>query len=104
WRDRCWPSAKGGADEPCLVLFTSGTTSKAKAAVPSSRTLLAETRQLADAWGLSWEDVAYMAAPLQHITGLLNAMTIPLLVGACVVLADQWDADQAVVDMARHGV
>ena len=91
-------------DEPCLVLFTSGTTSKAKAAVHSSRTLLAETRQLADAWGLSWEDVAYMAAPLQHITGLLNAMTIPLLVGACAVLADHWDADQAVVDMTRHRV
>ena len=77
--DRCGAI---GPDEPCLVLFTSGTTSKAKAAVHSSRTLLAETRQLADAWGLSWEDVAYMAAPLQHITGLLNAMTIPLLVGA----------------------
>jgi acyl-CoA synthetase (AMP-forming)/AMP-acid ligase II len=93
-----------GADEPCLVLFTSGTTSKAKAAVHSSRTLLAETRQLADAWGLGWEDVAYMAAPLQHITGVLNAMTIPLLVGACAVLAERWDPEQAVADMNRHQV
>ncbi|MDT5140119.1 MAG: cyclohexanecarboxylate-CoA ligase [Mycobacterium sp.] len=98
------PYAVISPDEPCLLLFTSGTTSKAKAAVHSSGTLLAETRQLADAWGLSWEDVAYMAAPLQHITGVLNAMTIPLLVGACAVLADQWDADQAVVDMTRHRV
>ncbi|MDT5096094.1 MAG: cyclohexanecarboxylate-CoA ligase [Mycobacterium sp.] len=93
-----------GAGEPCLVLFTSGTTSRAKAAVHSSRTLLAETRQLADAWGLGWEDVAYMAAPLQHITGILNAMTIPLLVGACAVLAERWDAHQAVADMTRHRV
>jgi acyl-CoA synthetase (AMP-forming)/AMP-acid ligase II len=93
-----------GAGEPCLVLFTSGTTSKAKAAVHSSRTLLAETRQLADAWGLCWEDVAYMAAPLQHITGVLNAMTIPLLVGACAVLAERWDPQQAVADMTRHRV
>ena len=45
-----------------------------------------------------------MAAPLQHITGVLNAMTIPLLVGACAVLADHWDADQAVVEMTRHRV
>jgi acyl-CoA synthetase (AMP-forming)/AMP-acid ligase II len=97
-------SAAVGADEPCLVLFTSGTTSRAKAAVHSSRTLLAETRQLADAWGLCWEDVAYMAAPLQHITGVLNAMTIPLLVGACAVLAERWDPEQAVADMARHRV
>jgi acyl-CoA synthetase len=97
-------SAAVGADEPCLILFTSGTTSSAKAAVHSSRTLLAETRQLADAWGLSWEDVAYMAAPLQHITGVLNAMTIPLLVGASAVLADRWEADVAVADIMRHRV
>jgi acyl-CoA synthetase (AMP-forming)/AMP-acid ligase II len=93
-----------GADEPCLILFTSGTTSGAKAAVHSSRTLLAETRQLADAWGLSWEDVAYMAAPLQHITGVLNAMTIPLLVGASAVLAERWDPDVAVADIMHHRV
>ncbi|HSS23747.1 MAG TPA: AMP-binding protein [Mycobacterium sp.] len=97
-------SAQLGADEPCLILFTSGTTSGAKAAVHSSRTLLAETRQLADAWGLSWEDVAYMAAPLQHITGVLNAMTIPLLVGASAVLSERWDADVAVADILRHRV
>jgi acyl-CoA synthetase (AMP-forming)/AMP-acid ligase II len=97
-------SATLGADGPCLILFTSGTTAGAKAAVHSSRSLLAETRQLADAWGLSWEDVAYMAAPLQHITGVLNAMTIPLLVGASAVLAERWDPDVAVADIMRHRV
>jgi acyl-CoA synthetase (AMP-forming)/AMP-acid ligase II len=98
------PSADTGADDPCLILFTSGTTSRAKAAVHSSRTLLAETRQLADAWGLGWEDVAYMAAPLQHITGVLNAMTIPLLVGACAVLAERWEPSRAVQDIVAHQV
>jgi acyl-CoA synthetase len=93
-----------GADEPCLILFTSGTTAGAKAAVHSSRTLLAETRQLADAWGLSADDVAYMAAPLQHITGVLNAMTIPLLVGASAVLAERWEPDVAVADIVRYRV
>jgi acyl-CoA synthetase len=103
-RSRRRESAILGADEPCLILFTSGTTSGAKAAVHSSRTLLAETRQLADAWGLCWEDVAYMAAPLQHITGVLNAMTIPLLVGASAVLAERWEPDVAVADIMRHRV
>ena len=45
-----------------------------------------------------------MAAPLQHITGVLNAMTIPLLVGATAVLAERWDADAAVADIMRHRV
>jgi acyl-CoA synthetase len=68
--------------------------------VHSSQTLLAETRQLADAWGLGWEDASYMAAPLQHITGVLNAMTIPLLTGACAIIADRWRPEQAVRDIA----
>lgn len=97
-------SAHVAASEPTLILFTSGTTSAAKAAVHTSQSLLAETRQLADAWGLCWRDVAYMAAPLQHITGLLNAMTIPLLVGAGAVLAERWEPDEAVADIVRHGV
>jgi len=97
-------AAAVSADEPCLILFTSGTTAGAKAAVHSSRSLLAETRQLADAWGLSTDDVAYMAAPLQHVTGVLNAMTIPLLVGASAVLAERWDPDVAVADIMRHRV
>jgi acyl-coenzyme A synthetase/AMP-(fatty) acid ligase len=103
-RDRRKRPALTRPGDPCLVLFTSGTTSRPKGAVHSSATLLAETRQLADAWGLGWEDVAYMAAPLQHITGVLNAMTIPLLVGACAVIAERWDPERAVRDMAWYGV
>jgi acyl-CoA synthetase len=45
-----------------------------------------------------------MAAPLQHITGVLNAMTIPLLVGASAVLAERWEPDVAVADIVRHRV
>ncbi|HVY11647.1 MAG TPA: AMP-binding protein [Mycobacteriales bacterium] len=93
------PPAEVSAHDPCLILFTSGTTSAPKGAVHSSQSLLAETRQLADAWGLGWTDATYMAAPLQHITGVLNAMSIPLLTGACAVLADRWDAEQAVRDI-----
>ena len=94
------PAATVAAEEPCLVLFTSGTTSAAKGAVHTSQTLLAETRQLANAWGLSWEDSSYMAAPLQHVTGVLNAMTIPLLTGACAIIAERWSPEQAARDIA----
>jgi acyl-CoA synthetase (AMP-forming)/AMP-acid ligase II len=97
------PGTAVPAEEPCLVLFTSGTTSAAKGAVHTSQTLLAETRQLADAWALSWEDTCYMAAPLQHITGVLNAMTIPLLTGACSIIAERWLPDRAAAAIAsRH--
>jgi acyl-CoA synthetase len=70
--------------------------------VHSSQSLLAESRQLADAWALGWDDVAYMAAPLQHITGVLNAMSIPLLTGACAVVAERWQAETAVQDIVSR--
>ncbi|HVU73422.1 MAG TPA: AMP-binding protein [Mycobacteriales bacterium] len=100
---RC-TAAQVQADDPCLVLFTSGTTAAAKGAVHSSTSLLAETRQLVDAWRIGCDDVSYMPAPLQHITGLLNAITIPALSGACSVLAERWAPDRAVMDMQRHQV
>jgi acyl-CoA synthetase len=45
-----------------------------------------------------------MAAPLQHITGVLNAMTIPLLTGACSIIAERWRPDRAAAAIAARRV
>src|SRR3984957_20565286 len=45
-----------------------------------------------------------MAAPLQHIIRLLNAMTITVRVGACAELAERWEPSQAVQDIVAHQV
>ncbi len=92
------------ADDPCLALFTSGTTSSAKVVIHSSRSFLAETWQIARDWGLNWEDVAYMPAPLAHITGVIMGLSIPAVTGGRCVLADGWDPERAVTVMMQEGV
>ncbi len=52
----------------------------------------------------TFRDRGYMPAPVSHITGLLMAVTLPLVSGCSVLLAERWDAPKAVADMARHGV
>lgn len=91
------------ADDPCVVAYTSGTTAGAKGVVIDSTSLLAETRQMRETWGLSWPDVSFMPAPLAHLTGVTVGLTVPFTAGCSVVLMDSWRPDEAVPTMEREG-
>lgn len=91
------------ADEPCLLLYTSGTTSAPKGAIHSSATLLAEAGQLRDAMGFSHRDVFVVGSPITHIAGLLLTGIVPATCGARTVLLSKWDADEAVQRCDEEG-
>ena len=91
------------AGDPCLVLYTSGTTASPKGAVHSSATLLQEVRSMQREWGLTWRDVMFMASPLTHITGLLQGLLVPASLGARSVLLDRWDPEHAVDRIEAEG-
>jgi acyl-CoA synthetase (AMP-forming)/AMP-acid ligase II len=91
-------------DVPCLVLYTSGSTAEPKGVLHSSRTLLHEVRSMQREWGLSWGDRFFMASPLTHITGTLQGMILPLMLGATNVLQSIWDPEAAVERIQREGV
>jgi acyl-CoA synthetase len=91
-------------DAPTLVGFTSGTTSGAKGAVMSTRAVLTVPMRHVRATPYTFFDRSYMPAPVSHVTGLLMAVTLPLVSGCSIVLAERWDAGQAVDDFLRHGV
>ena len=91
-------------DDPCLLLYTSGTTAKPKGALHSSVTLMAEATTLRSAMGFSYRDVFIMGAPITHIAGLLLTAIIPPVCGARSVLLPAWDPDVAVrLADAEHG-
>lgn len=91
------------AEAPCLVLYTSGTTSEPKGVLHTSATLLAEVHSMQREWGLTFRDTMLMASPLTHITGLLQGLLVPCVTGARSVVMDRWDPDACVELIEREG-
>jgi len=72
------------ADEPVLVLYTSGTTGAPKGAVLTPRNIAACLDGLKDAWALTPEDTIVHALPLFHAHGLVFGLFGALRTGACL--------------------
>jgi cyclohexanecarboxylate-CoA ligase len=89
-------------DDVCLLLFTSGTTGPAKGVLHSHRTLLSEAASIARLFRLDGDRV-FMPSPLTHITGLVYAVLMPLLMGGDAVLQESWDPTVAAALVERHG-
>jgi acyl-CoA synthetase (AMP-forming)/AMP-acid ligase II len=84
------------AAEPCLLLYTSGTTARPKGALHNSVSLVAEVATVGSSMGFSHNDVFITGAPITHIAGLLLSALLPAAFGARAVLLTRWDADVAV--------
>lgn len=78
------------ADEPSLVLFTSGTTSRPKGVIHSMSTLAKASANYIEAAGLGTDDRILLISPLASVTGVLQALFIAPMLGAPVILEDRW--------------
>lgn len=72
---------KTRADEPAVVLFTSGSEGTPKGVVLSHRNLLANRHQLASVVDFSPKDIVFNALPVFHSFGLTGGLLLPLLAG-----------------------
>lgn len=70
-----------GADQPAVVLFTSGSEGTPKGVVLSHRNLLANRYQLASVVDISPRDLVFNALPVFHSFGLTGGLLLPLLAG-----------------------
>ncbi len=88
-------SAPMGGDTPALIVYTSGTTGRAKGAVLSRANLAANTRHLIDAWRITGEDRYLAVLPLFHVHGLGNGVCSWLASGCLMRLVERFDATRA---------
>jgi malonyl-CoA/methylmalonyl-CoA synthetase len=88
-----WPLPT--AEMPALLAYTSGTTGRAKGAVHTHASLLANAAAVSRAWQWSAADRLLLMLPLFHIHGLGVGVHGTLLNGASLELHAKFDADQA---------
>jgi len=94
-------SAPLGADEPLLVVYTSGTTGAPKGAVLTARNVAATLDGLADAWALGAGDTLVHALPLFHVHGLVFGLFGALRLGACLHFVPKFSPEA--IALALHG-
>lgn len=111
------------ADDPCTILFTSGTTGRVKGAVLTHRNLInglmsvqmVGTMVLYDAaqkHGIPVEQIlahmpqpgALLVNPLFHISGLGASFLSPLCAGSKIVLMRRWDGIEATTTIEREKI
>jgi fatty-acyl-CoA synthase len=91
-------------EDPALLLFTSGTTGRPKAAVLPVRQLFWNAVNTALAFGLTRGDATLLYTPLFH-TGAINVLAMPLFfVGGSVWLREGFDAEAIPGELAAHGI
>jgi cyclohexanecarboxylate-CoA ligase len=89
------PEPSRDADDPVLLLYTSGTESDPKGAVHSHATVDYEDRSMISRFGLTSEDVVWMPSPVAHITGVLYGFHLATMLTTTVVYQDVWDPGEA---------
>jgi acyl-CoA synthetase (AMP-forming)/AMP-acid ligase II len=92
------PATKRDPDEPAMVIFTSGTTSRPKGVVHSLNTMLVATRNYIEAAWLTPADNLFVISPLASVTGMMQAITVAPASGAQLTIESRFD-DTATYDL-----
>ncbi|MGE4371331.1 MAG: AMP-binding protein [Xanthobacter sp.] len=92
------------ANDHAVMLFTSGTTGRPKGAPLTHANLLTNVASLASAWGFTQDDRLLHVLPVFHGHGLFLGVTMPVLVGASVILLPKFDAAETIRLMPQASV
>src|SRR5947208_1864740 len=75
-------------DNPCLILYSSGTTGWPKGVVHTNANVASALQALAACWRMTPDDVVVNTLPLFHIHGLAFATHLTWLTGCCLLVED----------------
>ncbi|MBV8461912.1 MAG: long-chain fatty acid--CoA ligase [Acidimicrobiales bacterium] len=97
------PTVPCDPEEPCVLLYTSGTTSAPKAAVLRHRHLMSYLLGTVEFGGAAEDEAALVTVPPYHVAGVANLLS-NVFAGRRIVYLDQFDAESWLGAVRREGV
>ena len=95
---------RSAPDDLASILYTSGTTGRAKGAMLTHRNLASNALTLVDQWGFTHDDVLLHTLPLYHVHGLFVACHCALLAGARMLWHAKFDARSVIAALPHATV
>ena len=97
------PACSIAPDETALMLYTSGTTGRPKAAELSHANLTAMLNMLEEAWEWREDDILLHVLPVFHVHGLLVALQSAIHAGASTIMLQRFDPAGTLDALRRSG-
>jgi acyl-CoA synthetase (AMP-forming)/AMP-acid ligase II len=89
-------------DDGAMVLFTSGSAGRPKGVLLTHGNLICNATGVLHHTDLSKDDRLLHVMPLYHTNGINNQLVAPFLAGACVVLIERFQPEQAVMQLSKY--
>lgn len=92
-----------GPDDPFVIVFSSGTTSRPKGCLHTFNTMCCGARLLGKGWQITEADVQFGPSPVTHTTGLVTSFLVPMIHGAGSHLMERWDPEEGLERIRKFG-
>ncbi|SBW22770.1 o-succinylbenzoate-CoA ligase [Candidatus Protofrankia californiensis] len=93
--------AGAGADDPFVIVYSSGTTSRPKGCLHTFNTFAAGSRLLGKGLGYRQSDVQFGPSPVTHTTGFITSLLIPMIYGAASHLMETWEPSAGLQQISK---
>jgi fatty-acyl-CoA synthase len=93
-----------GADDLCVMPYTSGTTGVPKGVMHSHRTVMHTTVGSMVWFAIQAEMTLLAVAPMFHVTGMQGSLNGPMYIGNTMVILPRWDRDVAARCVERYRI